>query len=384
MSATGTTILHSARLVSGGAIADDAWLLLEDGAVAARGTGGDWPRHAAAEVIDAAGRILTPGFIDLHCHGGGGASVDDGAAAIARVVDAHNAHGTTRTVLSLVSAHLDVLATRLAAIADAKARDPRVLGAHLEGPFLHPDFRGAHDPEALRDPDPATVGRLRDAAGDALIQITVAPDRPQALTAIETFAHAGVVVAVGHTGADRDLADAAFERGATLLTHAFNAMRGIHHRAPGPVLAAVNTPGVFLEAILDGSHLDPAVVRMLFDLAPGRVALVTDAMAAAGAADGDYVLGELEVTVSGGVARLAGAETIAGSTLTQDAALRRAVDDVGLSLPAAVAALTETPAAVLGRADRLGRLDPGFAADVVLLSSALEVEAVWAAGRRFR
>lgn len=384
MSATGTTILHSARLVSGGAIADDAWLLLEDGAIVARGTGDDWPRDRAADVVDAAGGILTPGFIDLHCHGGGGAAVDDGADSIARVVDAHTRHGTTRSVLSLVSAPVDVLSSRLAAIAEAKARDPRVLGAHLEGPFLHPDFRGAHDPEALRDPDPATVDRLRDAAGDALIQITVAPDRPQALTAIETFAHAGVVVAVGHTGAESDLADAAFERGATLLTHAFNAMRGIHHRAPGPVLAAVNTPGVFLEAILDGSHLDPAVVRMLFDLAPGRVALVTDAMAAAGAADGDYVLGELEVTVSGGVARLAGSETIAGSTLTQDAALRRAVDDVGLSLPAAVAALTETPAAVLGRADRLGRLDPGFAADVVLLSSALEVEAVWAAGRRFR
>lgn len=384
MSATGTTILHSARLVSGGAIADDAWLLLEDGAIVARGTGDDWPRDRAADVVDAAGGILTPGFIDLHCHGGGGAAVDDGADSIARVVDAHTRHGTTRSVLSLVSAPVDVLSSRLAAIAEAKARDPRVLGAHLEGPFLHPDFRGAHDLEALRDPDPATVDRLRDAAGDALIQITVAPDRPQALTAIETFAHAGVVVAVGHTGAESDLADAAFERGATLLTHAFNAMRGIHHRAPGPVLAAVNTPGVFLEAILDGSHLDAAVVRMLFDLAPGRVALVTDAMAAAGAADGDYLLGALEVTVSGGVARLAGSETIAGSTLTQDAALRRAVDVVGLSLPTAVAALTETPAAVLGRADRLGRLDPGFAADVVLLSSALEVEAVWAAGRRFR
>ncbi|MEI3867224.1 N-acetylglucosamine-6-phosphate deacetylase [Microbacterium sp. CCNWLW134] len=384
MNATGTTVLHSARLVSGGEITEDAWLLLDGDVVSARGTGADWQRHAPAEVIDASGRVLTPGFIDLHCHGGGGAAVDDGAAAIARVLDTHTAHGTTRSVLSLVSARIDTLASRLAAIVEAKARDPRVLGAHLEGPFLHPDFRGAHDPDVLRDPDPETVRRLRDAAGNALVQITVAPDRPHALEAIETFADAGVVVAVGHTGADRALAEAAFARGARLLTHAFNAMRGIHHRAPGPVLAAVNASGIVLEVILDGSHVDPLVVRMLFDLAPGRIALVTDAMAAAGAADGDYILGDLEVTVSEGIARLAGTETIAGSTLTQDAALRRAVEQVGLDLPTAVAALTETPARVVGRQDRLGRLDPGFAADVVLLSPALEVESVWSAGRRFR
>ena len=229
-----------------------------------------------------------PGFIDLHCHGAGGASVEEGAEAIEALLAVHTAHGTTRTVLSLVTAPVDLLCDRLQVIAGVAASDSRVLGAHLEGPFLDHDFRGAHDPLQLRAADAATVERLLEASGGTLRQITIAPEHPGAAEAIARFVDAGVAVAVGHTGADFETALAAFGAGASILTHAFNGMRGIHHRAPGPVVAAMHADHVTLEVINDGVHVHPDVVRLAFAGAHGRVALVTDAMAAAGAADGAY------------------------------------------------------------------------------------------------
>ncbi len=381
---TPTTVIHSARLISGGDTVTDAWVRFEGDRVAARGRGDGW-RVGADEttgVTDAAGRALVPGFIDLHCHGGGGASVDDGADAIATTLATHSAHGTTRSVLSLVTAPVEELAVRLETIARVAASDPRVLGAHLEGPFLDHEFRGAHDPALLRTADPAAVERLLDASHGALRQVTIAPEHPGATAAIARFVEAGVAVAVGHTGADFATASAAFDAGATILTHAFNGMRGIHHRAPGPVVAAMHDDRVTLEIINDGVHVHPDVVRLAFSGAPGRIALVTDAMAAAGSADGRYVLGSLDVVVDGGVARLVDGASIAGSTLTQDEALRRAVTGSRIPLAEAVAALTEIPAAAIGRSADLGRLDPGFPADAVLLADDLGVDAVWVGGGR--
>lgn len=379
-----STVIHSARVVSGRETVPDAWVRFAGDVVAARGTGDGWRVGLPpdAEVTDATGRHLVPGFIDLHCHGAGGASAEGGAAAIERVLAVHRAHGTTRSVLSLVTAPVAVLATRLEAIARVGASDPRVLGAHLEGPFLDHEFRGAHDPAQLRDADAASVDRLLQAANGCLRQITIAPEHPGARDAIARFVDAGVAVAVGHTGADFETALAAFDSGASILTHAFNGMRGIHHRAPGPVIAAMHADHVTLEIINDGVHVHPDVVRLAFSGAPGRVALITDAMAAAGAADGEYLLGSLEVIVAGGVARLLAGGSIAGSTLTQDEALRRAVVDSRIPLADAVGALTETPAAAVGRAADLGRLDPGYAADAVLLGDDLSVDAVWGAGAR--
>lgn len=379
-----STIIHSARLVSGGATVDDAWVRLEGGVVAARGTGAAWREDLRpdAEVTDATGRHLVPGFTDLHCHGAGGASVEEGAQAIETVLAVHGAHGTTRSVLSLVTAPVEALADRLEAIGRAAASDPRVLGAHLEGPFLDHEFRGAHDPAQLRAPDAASVERLLEAANGCLRQITIAPEHPGARDAITRLTDAGVAVAVGHTGADFQTALAAFDAGASILTHAFNGMRGIHHRAPGPVVAAMHAGHVTLEVINDGVHVHPDVVRLAFSGAPGRIALVTDAMAAAGSADGEYLLGSLRVIVADGVARLLEGGSIAGSTLTQDEALRRAVRDCGLPLADAVRAVTDTPAAAIGRESDLGRLEPGYAADAVLLGEDLGVQAVWGAGVR--
>lgn len=374
-----TAVIHSVRLIDEGRITDDAWVAFADGVVTASGTGDEWKRMPVADAVDGAGRFLTPGFIDLHGHGGGGVAFDDGVDAIAQGRAVHRAHGTTRAVVSLVTASVDDLCDRAAVIADVAERDETILGSHLEGPFLDPAHKGAHTEGLLRTPDAEAIGRLLAAGRGTIRQITVAPELPGAMAAIAQLTAAGVVVAVGHTSATAEQTAAAFDAGATLLTHAFNAMPGIYHRAPGPIVAAMRDERVTLEVIADGIHVHPDVVALAFAGAPGRIALITDAMAAAGASDGRYELGGLAVTVTDGTARLDSDGAIAGSTLTQDAALRVTVA-AGIALPDAVAALTAVPARALGVQGRYGSLRVGGAADAVLLDERLTVDGVWVDG----
>lgn len=381
--ATGSLVIHSARIVDRGEIVEDGWVRFSDGVVAARGSGSDW--QPADEVVDAAevagpGAVVTPGFIDIHGHGGAGAAFDDGVEAIRTGRALHRAHGTTRAVISLVTATLDQLARSVGTIADLMQTDGDILGSHLEGPFLDPGHHGAHEPSLLRIPEAGDVARLLEAGRGTIRQVTIAPELPGGLDAIRQIVAAGSAAAVGHTAADAATAVAAFEAGASILTHAFNAMPGIHHRAPGPVLAAAADHRVVLEAIADNVHLDPQVIKLVFDSAPGRVALITDAMAAAGSSDGHYDLGAVSVTVEDGVARADDTGSIAGSTLTQDAALRRALR-AGAALAEAVQALTETPARAIGRDGSLGSLRIGMTADAVLLDAGLRVARVWVGPR---
>jgi len=375
-------IIHGARKLDADGVVDDFWLATTGNRIDAVGSGNAWRAHAGdAVTVDADGHWLTPGFIDLHGHGAGGYSYDSGPDELDAAIATHRAHGTTRSVVSLVANPLAALRDTLEDIADLAERDPLVLGAHLEGPFLAPTKRGAHNPDFLRDPDPELVENLIAAARGSLRQITIAPELPNALESIDVLVEAGVIVAVGHTEATEAQARAAFDRGARMLTHAFNAMPGIQHRAPGPIVAAFDDERVTLELILDGLHVHPDVAHLAFTQAPGRIALITDAMAAAGAADGDYQLGTLNVTVADGLAVLSGTETIAGSTLTQDLALRIAVERTRLAPATAIEALTLTPARVLGRDHDLGLLRPGYLADAVLLDHEWTVRGVWADGR---
>lgn len=376
-----TTVIHSARLVDDGEVTDDAWVAFADGVVLRAGTGEEWRALPAGDAIDAAGAYLTPGFVDIHGHGGGGGTYDHGLDAIAAARAVHLARGTTRAVLSLVTASIDDLAAQVGMIADLSERDATILGTHLEGPFLDPGHKGAHTESLLRAPDEAAVARLVEAGRGTVRQVTLAPELPGGLAATAQFVAAGVAVAVGHTNATEAEASAAFDAGATLLTHAFNAMPGIHHRAPGPVIAAMRDERVTLELIADGIHVHPDVIALAFAGAPGRIALITDAMGAAGEPDGAYELGGLAVTVTDGVARLDEGGAIAGSTLTQDAALRLVVAG-GLPVADAVAALTSVPARAIGLAGRYGSLRPGAAADAVLLDDALQVAGVWVDGAR--
>lgn len=377
-----STVIHSARLITDGTETPDAWVRFEDGRVMTLGTGSDWVD--ADTIVDAAdlagpGAILTPGFIDIHGHGGAGASFDDGVDAIRTARDMHRAHGTTRAVVSFVTAPVDDLVDRVGAVAELMQTDADILGSHLEGPFLDPAHHGAHEPSLLRDPAADDVRRLLEAGRGTVRQVTIAPELPGGIDAIRLVVAAGAAAAVGHTSADAAQTAAAFEAGATILTHAFNAMPGIHHRAPGPVLTAAADHRVVLEAIADDIHLDPRVIKLLFDSAPGRVALITDAMAAAGSADGDYDLGAVRVTVTDGIARAVDTGSIAGSTLTQDIALQRTVQ-AGVPLVDAVSALTQTPARAIGVGTMLGSIAPGFLGDAVLLDAQLQVVRVQTGG----
>ena len=372
-----SVLLRAARAVDERGEVRDAWVLIEGDRIAATGSG---PAPEAGVVEDLGDVTLVPGFLDLHGHGAGGHAYDDGGAELTAALAVHRAHGTTRSVVSIVTNPLAELRERLAEVAALTAADPLVLGSHLEGPFLARERRGAHDPEFLREPDQATLEELLAAAAGTLRQVTLAPELPGGAEAVAQLTAAGVTVAVGHTEATLEQTRAAFDAGARILTHVFNAMPGIHHREPGPVVAGIDDPRVTLELVLDGHHVHPDVAEMLFRAAPGRVALITDSMAAAASEDGDYRLGSLNVSVRDGLAVLSGTSTIAGSTLTQDAALRNAVTLSGLSLPDAVAALTTVPARALGLGDELGLLAPGYAADVVALDAELRVRRVWAAG----
>jgi len=374
-----TVLLHSGVRVDERGEVPDSWVLFDGDTIAATGSGAGAPD--AGETVDLQGATVVPGFVDLHGHGGGGHAYDDGGTELAAALASHRTHGTTRALISLVANPLAELRERLREIAELTASDPLVLGAHLEGPFLATARRGAHNADYLRGPDDADIDGLIKAAGGTLRQLTLAPELPGALEAIPQLVDAGVVVAVGHTEATAEQTHAAFDAGARMLTHAFNAMPGIHHRAPGPVVAALDDKRVTLELILDGEHVHADVARLLLEQAPGRVALVTDAMAAAGADDGDYRLGSLNVSVRNGLAHLSGTSTIAGSTLTQDSALRRALD-IGILAPAAVAALTVVPARALGLGDRFGLIETGYAADLVILDDTHRVTGVWAAGSR--
>jgi N-acetylglucosamine-6-phosphate deacetylase len=377
----GRVVLCGATVVTPAGTRSPGWVDVRGGVIAAVGEGG--PPDDGAAALDLGGAWLVPGFVDMHVHGGGGAwlSSTDGGE-VARAAGFHLRHGTTAMLASIATAPLASMLASAAAVALAAAGPlaPALAGIHLEGPFISPVRAGAQDPDGIREPDPATMLRLLDACGGWARVVTVAPERPGGLELVRAIADAGAVPAIGHTQAGYELASAAIDAGVGVSTHLFNAMPGLHHRDLGTVGAALSRDEVVCELVNDGVHLRPEVVALAFHAAGARVAMVTDAIAAAGMADGDYDFGRVPLRVRGGVARLAGAQTIAGSTLTMDAALRRAVVDVGVPIGDAVTAASTTPARVIGIGDRTGSIEPGKAADLVVLDAGLEVAGVMAGG----
>jgi N-acetylglucosamine-6-phosphate deacetylase len=374
----GTLLLHRARVVAGDGVLDVGWVLVEAGRITDLGSGRP-PEVPGAEAVDLAGQWLLPGFVDLHVHGGGGYDVTTSPDAMAAAVAFHRGYGTTRTLVSLVTAPLDALERQLGWVADLANDGGSVVGAHLEGPFLSHARCGAQNPAHLRKPDRTEFKRLVRAARGTLRSVTVAPELAGALDVMGDAVAAGAVAAIGHTDATYAQAHDAIDAGATLATHLFNGMRPIHHREPGPAGAALGGD-LACEVINDGIHVHPAITSLV-NRTPGRLVLITDAIDAAGMGDGDVELGGQLVRVRDGQARLARTGSLAGSTLTMDAAVRRAVQVSGLSMVEASAAASGTPAGLVGRRGEFGAIEVGLAADLVVLDRELMLVRVLCAGR---
>lgn len=368
------SVLRGARVVTSDGVLDPGWIEVEDAVVTGVGAG----RRSGGADLD--GAWVVPGFVDLHVHGGDGADflTDDRDEAL-RAVRFHRRHGTTTLLASVLTAAPERMLAATATLAGL-VEDGEIAGIHLEGPFLSRARCGAQDPRFLLAPDVALLRRLLDAGRGGVRVVTLAPELPGALELISAVVASGAVAAIGHTDGGHAATAAAIDAGARLVTHLHNGMAPGDHRNPGPAATALADERVVCELINDGAHVHDVTARLAFRAARGRIVLVTDAIAAAGMPDGPTRIGQLDVEVRDGVAMLADGSSLAGSTLTMDVALRRAVQSLGLALPDAVEAAAGTPARLLSPEPGFGRLFAGARADLVVLDHDLSVRAVMRRG----
>lgn len=357
---------------------EGGWLRIDESAIAEIGAG---PPPTSPTTVHLAGHTIAPGFVDMHAHGGGGCSFQSADPSdVAAGVDFHRRRGTTTMLASLMSRPVDELARSLAALRELVG-EGIVAGVHLEGPFLSKEHCGAHSPLLLQSPSPQAVDALLSAGEGIIAMVTLAPELPHGLAATRTLSDAGVVVAIGHTDASYATTHQAIDAGAKVATHLFNGMRPIHHREPGPAVALLEAPGVTVEVLHDRHHLHDAMVRGLFATLPtDRLALVSDAIAAAGLDEGSYGFDGMEVTIRDGAARLTEGGALAGSISTVSDAVRNSIA-AGGDPHTVLSAATHTPAGALGLEAEAGSIRVGRRADLVALDEAYQVAAVMSSGQ---
>lgn len=391
---TNVWAIGNGRLLTKDRVISDGLVIVDGSKIVYAGPRDDAPPAArAARTMDARGGYISPGFIDVHVHGGGGADVMDGTeAALQTMARSHARHGTTGLLATTMTAPherlLDVVRTVRQAVAkDEPPQGARVLGLHLEGPYVNAQRAGAQNPDHMRPPCPKELEQLWDAAGDSWRLVTLAPELPGALDAIRFLKDRGVAVSMGHTAADEAAARKAIRVGATMATHTFNAMNTLHHREPGLLGAVLDDESVWAELIADTLHVHPLMMRLLYKLKGAeKTVLITDSMRAQGCGDGDYMLGDLPVVVNDGEARLRADDSdvpgpLAGSVLTMDAAVRAMVRYVGAPVVEAIRMATYNSARAIDLQGRKGVLAKGHDADIVVLDDGLHVQMTVVEGR---
>jgi len=312
--------------------------------------------------------IALPGFVDIHTHGGGGYYFSAlKPKEISVVVDTHHSHGTTSMLASLVTEPLENLLKQIEALVPF-INQSCIKGIHLEGPYLAHSHCGAHDPALLRTPNIAELEQLITASNNSIRMVTIAPELDGAVSVIEFLRSQGVVVALGHSGADAAKTQAAIKAGATLITHFNNGMPKLDS-GDNISSASLNNSEVSLEMILDGVHINGADSQRILDAAPRRIVAITDAMSAAGSIDGDYTIGKLGVRVQDGIARLTSNGALAGSTLTMDRAFLNLVNKFGFSIAEASHATSALPAKIIGLSDS-GSIEVGKRAELIEFNTA--------------
>lgn len=364
------TIITPAGTIPGGNV------VIEGGRIKAVGPAAETPVPFGMKSLEASGLIVAPGFLELQLNGAFGSDFTRTPERIWDVGGKLARYGVTSFLPTILSTSPKHIRNAQNALEDRPAGDftgAFPLGLHIEGPYLNPGKKGAHNPKYLRPP---TVGEVADwSPENGIRMVTIAPELGGALATIEALTQRGVIVAAGHSLAGYEETRSGIEAGIRYATHIFNAMPAIHHREPGLVGALLSDERVVVGLIADGIHVHSALVKILWQLLrDGRLNLVTDAMAALGKEPGTYRLGDLTVTVTGDTARLADG-TLAGSVLSLDKALRNLLDYTGCGLAEAIRTVTSTPATVIGLGDRKGQIAPGFDADLVLLTSDFQVEA---------
>jgi N-acetylglucosamine-6-phosphate deacetylase len=372
-------------IVTADEVIEHGVVLCEDSYIKAVGASGAIEPEPGSRIIDARGRIVMPGFIDTHFHGSGGDDVmANGAEGIRRISRALLKFGTTGYLATTVAARHEELMRAVEDTIAAEVDDPfaaEILGLHIEGPYINPKFKGAQPEWGIRDPNFDECAQLLQAAAGRIKIMTIAPELPGGLELIKGLARAGVAPSVGHSEADYDTALAAIDAGATRATHLFNAMSGVHHRKPGLAAAALNEPGLCVEMICDGVHVDPRMVALAWR-SKGRdgMALITDATAAQGVGDGVFTLGDFQIQVRGPLCTLMDGVTIAGSVLTMNRAAANAIAFTGMNLIDVARTAALAPAEVCGAADRKGSIEVGKDADLAILNTDFSVSHTIRAG----
>lgn len=375
------TTINNVRVIQGQQLVP-ATVVMESGRISQVLTGEE--RFVSGEGVDGGGQLLMPGMIDVHIHGAHNFDMMDGTAeSIQAVSKACAETGCTSFLVTSVSSSIEALMKMIeqTKAVIGKEEGAKIAGIHLEGPYLNVEKKGMQNPLYLRHPDLTEMTEIFEAAAGLIKMVTIAPELPGGLELIRFLKEREVVVAIAHSAATYEEAQQAFDEGASHITHCFNAMPAIHHRAPGLVTAALEDDRISLQAIVDGVHLHPGIVRLMHKVkGPDKMVLTTDALQAMGVGDGDYLFGGHHVTVKDGVARLKDG-TLASSTVTMNQSLKFSTD-FGIPVVDTIQMATSTPADILGLPE-LGRVEVGYIADLVLVDDAFNVQKTWINGELY-